>query len=197
MKPVALDAFEALTTAAAGFERRLRAVSSDQWELPTPCDEWDVRALVNHVVGANVRYTMLLRGATAAAVDATRSIDHVREDAVAAFLGTTVEMTAAFRQPGALRRAAHHPVGDRSGAELLAMRVLDVAVHTWDLARAVGADDVLDPDVVRFVQANVSDVEPSRKRGSFAAPVEEAASGGSPQDRLLRQLGRRPTEEEK
>ena len=188
-----MDGFDALTAAAAGFERRLRAVGAGQWQQQTPCDEWDVRALVNHVVGANVRYTMLLHGATAAAVDATRSIDHVGEDAVAAFHGTTVEMAAAFRELGALDRVAHHPLGDRSGAELLAMRVLDVAVHSWDLARAVGADDVLDPDVVVFVQAHLSHAEPGRKRGSFAAPVEETASGGSPQDRLLRQLGRCPT----
>jgi uncharacterized protein (TIGR03086 family) len=188
-----MDAFDALSTAAAGFERRLRAVGAGQWKQPTPCTEWDVRALVNHVVGANVRYTMLLHGATSAAVDATRSIDHVGEDAVGAFLATFGEMTAAFREPGALDRIAHHPSGDRSGVELLAMRVLDVAVHSWDLARAVGADDVLDPDVVRFVQARMPNSEPGRTRGSFAAAVEETASGGSPQGRLLRKLGRCPT----
>jgi uncharacterized protein (TIGR03086 family) len=188
-----MEGLDALSRANAGFEARLRAVDVGDWENETPCDEWDVRALVNHVVGANVRYAMLLGGATAAEVDATRSTDHLGEDAVASFLVTAAAMTEAFHRAGALTRTVHHPIGDRNGSELLAMRVLDVAVHSWDLARAIGADEVLNPDVVEFVQAHAPSVEPSRQRGAFATAVGEATTGASSQDRLLRQLGRNPT----
>lgn len=144
-----MNGFEALTTANAEFERRLRLVTPDDWPRPTPCTEWDVRALVNHVVGGNVRHTMLLRGASTADVDATRTEDHLGEDAMAAFVATARTLLAEFRMDGALDRLVHHPIGDRSGRELLGMRIYDVTVHTWDLACGIGADRALDPTLAQ------------------------------------------------
>ncbi len=189
-----MDGLDALAIANAGFERRLRLVGPDDWGRPTPCDEWDVRALVNHVVGANRRYTMLLQGASAMQVHATRKADHLGDDALASFLATAADVTGAFREEGALERTVHHDVvGDRSGAELLGMRVLDVAVHSWDLARAIDADDTLDADVVDFV-LTLPVFEAGGQQGGFAAPVGEIAADSSAQVRLLHLLGRRPTE---
>ena len=190
-----MDGLDALSSANAGFERRLRLVHRDDWERPTPCEEWDVRALVNHVVGANRRYALLLKGASAMEVDATRRVDHLGDDPVASFLATSAELTDAFRDEGALARTVHHPAGYRTGAELLGIRVLDVAVHCWDLARAIEADDTLDPDVVEFVLTLPPGFEASRQQGAFAAPVGEIAIGSSPQDRLLHLLGRSQPEQ--
>ena len=189
-----MDGLDALSSANTGFERRLRLVRPDDWGRPTPCEEWDVRALVNHVVGANRRYAMLLQGASAVEVHATRSADHLRDDALAAFLATADEVTAAFREEGALERMAHHDaVGDRTGAELLGMRVLDVAVHSWDLARAIDADDTLDAELVELALTLTPGVGASRQQGAFAAPAGEIAADSSPQVRLLHVLGRHPT----
>ena len=83
------------------------------------------------------------------------------------------ELNAAFCEPGAMARLAHHPAGERTGAQLLEMRVLDVTVHTWDLARAIGADESLDPDLVAFALTLRDTFEAGRKRGSFAPPTGE------------------------
>lgn len=187
-----MDAFEALRSATAEFERQLRLVGPADWTRPTPCEAWDVRALVNHVVGANRRYTMLLDGASAAEVDATRQIDHLGDDAVGAFLQTATEMRDAFTRPGALRFVAHHPVGHRSGAELLDMRVLDVAVHAWDLAVAISADETLAADLIESVLLTL-DIDAGRQHGSFAAPDGEVPADSAPQTRLLHLVGRKPT----
>jgi uncharacterized protein (TIGR03086 family) len=162
--------FDLLTGADDGFTQRLALVRPHQWTAPTPCPAWDVQALVNHVVGANRRYTMLLDGAAADEVDATRSADHLGADPVASFVSTAAGLHAAFRQPGALARTAQHPIGERTGAQLLDMRVLDVAVHSWDLARAIGTDETLDPDVVAFALTLQPTLEVGRQRGSFAPP---------------------------
>lgn len=176
----ASDGLNALVVANAEFERRLRAVGAADWGRPTPCDEWDVRALVNHVIGANRRHAMLLAGASAAEVDAIRSDDHLGGDALASFLTTASALLAAFGAGDAMDRVVHHPVGDRTGAELLRMRVLDVAVHTWDLARAVGVDEILDPDLVALCL-------------TFTPPLDpESTEGRSPQHELLHRTGRRP-----
>src|SRR5262249_61633916 len=142
-----MASLDLLSRADDGFAQRLALVRPGQWAAPTPCTEWDVRALVNHVVGANRRYTMLLHGATTDQVEATRAVDHLGDDPVTSFAATAAELTAAFGEPGAMARTAYHRAGERTGVQLLEMRVVDIAVHAWDLARATGAGESLDPAV--------------------------------------------------
>lgn len=185
-------AVDLLSRADDGFTQRLVLVRRDQWATPTPCAAWDVRALANHVVGANRRYTMLLHRATADEVDATRTADHLGDDPVASFVATAAELSAAIREPGALARTAQHPAGERTGAQLLEMRVLDVAVHTWDLARSVGADESLDPDLVAFALALQDSFDAGREQGAFAPPPGDTRANLSAQARLLHLSGRQP-----
>jgi uncharacterized protein (TIGR03086 family) len=185
-------ALDLLSRADNGFTQRLVLVRRDQWAARTPCAAWDVRALVNHVVGANRRYMMLLHGATAGEVDATRTADHLGDDPVASFVATAAELRAAFREPGAMACTARHPAGERTGAQLLEMRVLDVGVHTWDLARAIGADESLDPNVVAFALMLQDTFQEGRETGSFAPPPGEAPADRSAQGRLLHLVGRQP-----
>jgi uncharacterized protein (TIGR03086 family) len=182
---------ELLARASDGFTRRLAIIRPDQWTAPTPCAAWDVRALVNHVVGANRRYTMLLHGATADEVDGTRTADHLGDDPASTFVTTMGELHDAFGEPGAMARIARHPAGERTGAQLLEMRVLDVTVHTWDLARAIGADETLDEDAVAFALSRRHIFEVGRERGSFAPPSEETFDDSSTQAQLIRLSGRR------
>ena len=109
------------------------------------------------------------------------------------FVATAAELHAAIREPGAMARTAHHPAGERTGAQLLEMRVLDVTVHTWDLARAIGADESLDPDPGRLRAHATRHV-----RGGPRARLLRPAARGTPADfsaqaRLLHLSGRRPS----
>jgi len=171
------------------FARRLRLVGPGDWQRPTPCSEWDVRALVNHVIGANVRYELLLHGASSPQVEATRSVDHLGDDALASFLATAEREVACFLEEGALDRVTHHVIGDRTGRELLSMRILDVAVHAWDLARAIGAEETVDGDVVSFLLADTADLELGP---AFVPADSEVLRDATPQYQLLHRLGRRP-----
>ena len=135
---------------------------------------------------------MLLHGATTDEAEATRAVDHLGDDPVASFAATAAELKAAFGEPGAMARTAYHPAGERTGAQLIEMRLLDVAVHTWDLARAIHTDESLDRDVVTFALTLQDTFDAGRQRGAFAAPPGKTPADGSAQARLLYLLGRRP-----
>jgi len=187
-----MDAFETLDRSRVEFRRVLAGVTHEHWELATPCEEWDVRELVNHVLGGNVRYTMLLRGAGPAEVAATRSWDHIGADALASFDLSATEVVGAFGEQDALERTVHHPAGDRSGLDLLWLRIAEWTVHAWDLARAIGGDERLDPDLVDSLLARLDKHGTGLESGGYFTPALDAPSDAPPQTRLLLAVGRRP-----
>lgn len=184
---------EALERSRAEFDRRLQLVRADDWARATPCIEWTVSDLVNHVVGGCRRYTMLLHGAHPDETNALRGLDHLGADPVGAFGALADEMSNAFREPSALNRMVHHPAGDRSGRTLLEMRIMDFTIHAWDLARAIGSDDSLDPDLVARLwdglPALVAELAPW---GYFRPASGQPPADGPLQLRLLHLTGRSP-----
>jgi uncharacterized protein (TIGR03086 family) len=173
--------------AAGGFGKRLRRVRAGDWARPTPCAEWDVRMLVNHMVRGNLSYTALIRGATAADFLRMRDADALGDDPPAAYQASTKECAAAFDGPP--DRMVDYPLGTITAAQALAIRTADTVVHTWDLARAIGADEVLDADLVRWLDADLDVVYAGLDvTRHFAAP--RGTAGASPQERVLHRLGR-------
>jgi uncharacterized protein (TIGR03086 family) len=190
-----MDAFEVLERARGEFDKRLRAVRSDQWDGPTPCEGWTVRTLVQHVVGANRMAVKLLAGAPAdEAVMALVGDGVLGDDPVAAFVESAEAQEAAFRQPGAMEATCHHPAGDIPGEMLLGFRVSDMTLHAWDLARAIGADEELDPELVALLWERMEPMGPALgATGLFGAgPSGEAGEDAALQHRLLDLSGRRP-----
>ena len=186
---------EALDRAADGFSRRLGAAPDSAWTNPTPCSEWDVRALVLHVVGGDHMTVALLDGASSEeAMVVARAAAERAGELRSAFEESVVAQRAAFARPGALDGIVHHVVGDVPARMLLGFRLSDMLVHSWDLARGLGVDDTLDPEVVEVVWGLAEPMAAGLKRsGRFG----EGASGTLPedaplQDRLLDLHGRRP-----
>ena len=189
---LAMDLFEQLERSISAFGTRLQLVRPEQWHHPSPCEDWDVRELVNHVVGGALRYTMLLHGATADEVAATWALDHLGGDPTAAFEQRAQEVTQAFHEDGALSRTVHHPAGDRSGKELLELRITEFAVHAWDLARAIAADERIDPALVDEMLKRLSVTGTRLEQGGYFDPPTGAPDDASPLARLLHLAGRRP-----
>ena len=186
--------FDALSRASDEFERRLREVRPDDWDRSTPCEDWTVRDLVRHVVGGNRMAVVLLEGASKEeAVAAVRGTT-IGEDAVAAFRDSVEEQSAAFREPDAFDRTCHHPAGDIPGIRLLGFRVGDLTLHAWDLARAVGADEQLDADLVSEVWESFAPLAPFIGQTGFfgEGPTGGLEDSAPLQSRLLDLVGRRP-----
>jgi uncharacterized protein (TIGR03086 family) len=148
-----------------------------------------VRNLADHVIGGGQRYVMLLRGAEAAALAATRDQDHVGSDPVGSFWRWQAPLADEFGTSGALTRVVHHRAGDRSGQDLLGMRILELTLHAWDLARSLGRDERLDASLARHVlDRHLHLVDGLRERGLYAPP--RAAAGPDAQEQLLARTGR-------
>ncbi|WP_285481683.1 TIGR03086 family metal-binding protein [Amycolatopsis sp. NBRC 101858] len=179
--------------ASNGFEHHLRAVPPDGWHAPTPCTEWDIRALVNHMTRGNLNYVGLLRGATREEFLAARDDDALGDDPVAAFTASVRACAAAFAETGALDRVVDYPLGKLTGRRALAVRTADSTVHTWDLARALGADDALDPGLVAWIDESYDDIFAGLALNPRVfADAPPTAPGASRQDRLLTRFGRDP-----
>ncbi|MGV9359114.1 TIGR03086 family metal-binding protein [Amycolatopsis sp. NPDC003731] len=177
--------------ASRGFEHHLRAVPPDGWHAPTPCSEWDVRALVNHMTRGNLNYIGLLRGATREEFLARRDEDALGDDPVAAYTGSVRACAAAFAEEGALDRVVDYPLGKLTGRRALAVRTTDSTVHTWDLSRALGTNETLDPGLVAWIDEHYATIFAGLDPGIFAEPPP-IPPGASRQERLLTRFGRAP-----
>jgi uncharacterized protein (TIGR03086 family) len=178
--------------AGKGFEHHLRAVAPGGWSAPTPCTEWDVRQLANHMTRGNLNYAGLVRGATREEFLALRDADALGDDPVTAFTASVTACAAAFSEDGALDRVVDYPLGKLSGRRALAVRTADSIVHTWDLARALGADDTLDPDLGAWADDGYDDIFAGLAVDGFFADPPAGAPTASRQDRLLTRFGRDP-----
>ena len=172
-------AIEVWLRTAQGFDDRVRLVADDQWSARTPCDEWTVRDLVEHAVA-------IQRGAGRRLgydVESSATWEEVRDRFGAAVAGDL-----------ALDETFSHPMfGVVPRATVLLTSTNDLLVHTWDLARAIGADLALDQAAVAacYDAALALPTEVARAPGVWGPPVA-VADDADLQTRLLAYVGRRP-----
>jgi len=184
-----VEILSALDAATDEFGRRLARVDEASWSLSTPCADWDVHYLVAHVVGGNRFANAVLGGMPASdAIAQVMSSSQLEPDAMTAWTTTSATQTAAFRAVTSLDSRVDHPLGKITGREFLEFRVFDITVHAWDLARSIGADDRLAPDLVDTVLDIVQDGPSGMGFGIVA--LDNASQIAPAQARLLALTGR-------
>lgn len=176
--------------AAATFGALVHSVRTDQWQLPTPCAGWDVRALVNHVVGENRWVPLLFAGQSVADVDDHLDGDLLGRDPRAAWDDSLAAAAEAINRHGAMVQAVHLSVGDVPGGEYVTQLGADLVVHSWDLARAIGGDETLDASLVQAAAAWFSGVAELARRAGVVGPPLHVPGTADPQAKLLADLGR-------
>ena len=170
----------------ARFTDRVRAVPADRWDDPSPCEGWTARDVVGHLVEWIPGF-FGSQGVTFPAIPAAQ------DDPVAAWEAVQVGIAGALADPELASRPVENPFGTRSLAETVDMIVTgDVFTHTWDLARATGQDDTLDPDQLQRMLASVGDMpeEAMRADGMFG-PRLDVPDDADDQTRFLALVGRR------
>jgi uncharacterized protein (TIGR03086 family) len=172
---------------AAQFTRRVVLVPAYGWENPAPCQGWVARDVVGHLVEWLPQFFFGTWDI------APPSGPTVAEDPVAAWVGIDATIQAALDDPAVADRQRTTRMGHGSFARQFDMiGTGDVLLHTWDLARATGLDETLDPDEVhRMFDGMQAMEEILRSSGQFGPRVEVPADADE-QTRLIAFIGRRP-----
>ena len=175
MDPILM--YERAATSAAVMAH---SVAADQMTLVTPCRQWDVSALLEHMSGG-AAYLMDAMGVPG---NGLRWPDPAVVTACA----------DALRRPGALARRCMSPAGfEWSVAEAAGGTAMDQLIHTWDLAVAIGADRHLDGEVVEaVVDMFLPQMPEIGRQTGLVGPAVLVHAGASAQDRLLGAMGRNP-----
>ncbi|HXR42319.1 MAG TPA: TIGR03086 family metal-binding protein [Acidothermaceae bacterium] len=180
-----------LGPALDAFGAKVHAVPAGAWSKSTPCTEWSVRDLVNHVVAEHLWVPHLLHGETIADVGERYDGDVLGADPVHAWDEAGAASSAAWQALPSDDVTVHLSFGDVPAGEYAEQMLADLVVHGWDLARGAGLDESFDPAAVEHVLAYV---EPQAKlwrdAGIFGEPVE--VDSADPGARLLGVTGRRP-----
>ncbi|MFD3438062.1 TIGR03086 family metal-binding protein [Streptomyces sp. NPDC058685] len=180
------------TEALALFSDRVHAVRQEQWDDPTPCTEWSVRDLVNHLTAEQLWVPHL--------VVEEADLDEVGEaydgDVLGAHPRRSWDAAAraareAFAEPGALERTVRLSYGETPAVAYCAQMTTDAVVHSWDLSRAIGAPEQLPDALVAFALDEVSPYASELEASGLFAPPIEPPPAHSHQARLLALLGRR------
>jgi uncharacterized protein (TIGR03086 family) len=130
-------------------------IRDDQWSNATPCTEWDVRAVLNHLVGGTRLFAALLAGQEPPPPDVRmrlQRIDQLGDHPVSAYREAAAALLAAASQPDVLDRYLDVLMGRVPAGVALHARITDALVHGWDLARATGQparfpDDVAEQEI--------------------------------------------------
>lgn len=169
---------------------RVDAIGADQWKLATPCTEWNVRDLVGHLVSGTSWVVPLVEGQTIAEVGDRFDGDLLGADPAGAWRSAADAAIAACTTAGAMDRRVHLSGGDVPASDYIAERVLDLVMHAWDLARATGTDERLDPELVEFAAKVLADKADLWRTYRVLGPAVPTDPGADAQTRFIAESGR-------
>ncbi|WP_165521868.1 TIGR03086 family metal-binding protein [Micromonospora zingiberis] len=170
----------------AQFADRVAAVGANDWSGPTPCTEWDVRALVAHVVEMSEIHLNMV----GLPVPSGPGVD---VDPYKAFVRVRDQIEASLNDPEQARAEFDGRFGLRTFAEAIDSAVCtELVVHGWDLARATGQDERIDQvDIDKAWEALRMVGEEVVRSRMVSGPALESPPGADEQTKLLAYLGRR------
>ena len=180
-----MDPLVAHQRAQDAFAGVLAHVSADQLGAPTPCSEWTIRDLIEHVLGGNERVG---RWAANPKEPSPRP-----DDTVAAHRATAAAAQDVFAGPDGMAAMYKLPFGEVPGQVFIGMRTADVLTHAWDLAVATNQSTDLDPELAAEQLASVrASVRPEfRGPGRPFGHEQQCSSERAPADQLAAFLGRK------
>jgi len=170
----------------------LAGVTPDQLALPTPCAEFDVAQLVQHLYGVADRVEAMGHGRPAASVPPFA--EALPDDLAAGYRERAERSQAAWADDDTLTRVVVAPFGPLPGAQVIGVYVSEQVTHGWDLAVATGQPAEAAPELAELGERAIRAVLDPLPRGGVVpfGPAVEATPGARPTERLAAYLGRSP-----
>ncbi len=180
-------ALEDFDQASETLQKLVERLRPEHLLVPTPCSDWNVRQLLNHLVHGNLRFSAMASGEPAPEPGA----DLLGDDPGGAVVASCRKFAATMAAPGMLQRELTHPSGPATGEQLVYLRVFEVSIHTWDLSQATGmpvriSEPIAEASLERLKARLPAD---NRPPGLFAPP-QPVAEGASVLERLVAYSGR-------
>ena len=171
------------TQLVQGFDARVRAAPADSWSNPAPCEGWTARDVVMHVGNNLFGVAAGLTGGEPRQISADEDIVSAWDDARGQFLDALPSADLSTNLSG--------PFGPMPAEQLIGQLIsTDVLVHTWDLARAVGGDERLDPAAVSGAYSGLKPMDEMIRRPGVFGPKIEPPADADEQTQFLCFLGR-------
>jgi uncharacterized protein (TIGR03086 family) len=180
-----------LTPAADRLAGLVRTVPDGDLEAPTPCPDYTIGDLLDHINGLSVAFTM---AALKTPLEGTGSGDAARlpEDFRESIPARLTELAQAWRSPSAWEGMTAAGGVDLPGEVAAAVALDEIVLHGWDLARATGQDFDVDPDLLQVVYGFVSSIGPDDRDGSLFGAAVEVGPDAPLLDRVVGLSGRNP-----
>jgi uncharacterized protein (TIGR03086 family) len=171
---------------AQGFTLRAEGVVPDAWSIVTPCADWTVTDLVAHVTMTQRRVIATLEG--------TDPVDvNLAADVAAQWHAATSAITDVLDDPSRASTLVGGMFGEQTFESLVGRLVCsDTLIHTWDLARATGQDETLDPGAVAKALESLTPLDEAIRRPGGFGPKIVPAPGADAQTLFLNFCGRAP-----
>jgi uncharacterized protein (TIGR03086 family) len=170
---------------SSAFDAAVAAVTPDKWEAQSPCEEWRARDVVAHVVEGHRGVIAAVEGGEPVPLSADEDLGQAWEEASRAIDEITGDAEASAK-------GIDGPTGTMPAGQVIGRFVtMDLLVHTWDLARAVGADERLDEDTVRHAYEGLKPMDAMIRQPKVFGPKLEPPAGADLQTEFLYFLGRR------
>jgi uncharacterized protein (TIGR03086 family) len=173
---------------AGEFTETVEGVDPDAWDAPAPPEGWVARDVVRHLVEW---FPAFLQGSAGIALPDGPSVD---DDPVGAWRSQTDAVQALLDDPavaGAEHELEH--LGTMTLGQAISMvYVADVFLHRWDLARATGQDETLDPDRCAAMLEGMLPMDQALRQSGHYGPRVEVPDDADAQTRLLAFVGRTP-----
>lgn len=183
-----MDARDLYAGCLAAWSEQVAAVGRDDWGNSTPCTDWDVRALVNHVVGEEFWIRPLLEGKTIAEVGDRLDGDLLGDDPMQTAKEAETDSADAVASLFAGIETVHLSYGDETADGYMRQISADHLIHAWDLASGIGREITFPPDLMVDVASWFGGWEALYRQ--FGAIGEKGTSDGTAQGDLLAAFGR-------
>jgi uncharacterized protein (TIGR03086 family) len=176
-------------------QRVVDGIEPSQLVRPTPCSDWDVRAVLNHVTGGADMFATCVNDGSITDDRLMQLVggDNLGDDYKGSFKSAASRAITAFEQPDVADRMVTLPFGQMPAGVALRIAIFDVSVHTLDLARGSGQDIEIDPDVLAIALEVGKEMIGPDLRGSGLFDAEVSVPDDAPlADKVLAFAGRQP-----